>query len=300
MALRVTKTIYFHDSLKEKFPEPIKVEARSVYEALTALQLRDEFNPKKVEERYPCRVEGFDSMDALKDETLVQEIHLYPVVLNASGDNGSWIQIIIGIILIVVAWYLPTTWGYVASVLYATGFSMVLGGVIQLLTPQPKMDGAGSAEDRSKYLGSRGNTVAIGTPIPIVLGRRKVWGHYLSFNVDAGDINGAPDEWYSSVFTDFGEDIHSAVPELNPLPDPGEVDGQSSAVFTGYSPSTGYLNFSPARTLSYGGWVLNFTTGLIVPVITEVGGLVNRVKLDGFDPSELPSTGTSFIFSKAL
>ena len=56
---------------------------------------------------------------------------------------------------------------------------MVAGGLIQMLTPQPKDD----AESRTKYLGAPKNTVAIGTYIPILFGKHRAYGQFLSFEL---------------------------------------------------------------------------------------------------------------------
>ena len=61
---------------------------------------------------------------------------------------------------------------------------MIVGGLIQLLTPVPEID-TGEDGDGSKFLGSTKNTVKIGTRIPVLYGTRKWGGHYLSFDIDA-------------------------------------------------------------------------------------------------------------------
>jgi predicted phage tail protein len=58
----------------------------------------------------------------------------------------------------------------------------LLGGLAQLLAPQPEDD---KDELRNRYLGAPRNTVAIGTRIAIPYGRRKIFGHYLSFDINA-------------------------------------------------------------------------------------------------------------------
>jgi hypothetical protein len=73
------------------------------------------------------------------------------------------------------------------TVLLSMGAGLILGGLMELIMPQPRPSGPGEA---SKYLGAQGNTTRIGTPIPILAGRHKVFGQWFSFNVDAFDSAG--------------------------------------------------------------------------------------------------------------
>jgi hypothetical protein len=60
---------------------------------------------------------------------------------------------------------------------------MILGGILQMLAPTPKSNTGSS--DQSLYVPSNQNTVKIGTRIPLIYGRVRHFGHYLSFNVDS-------------------------------------------------------------------------------------------------------------------
>lgn len=77
----------------------------------------------------------------------------------------------------------------VGSMMFNFGVSLVLGGLLSFLSPAPTLDSSSTAEvEASKYIAAGQNTVKIGTRIPILYGRHKVYGHYLSFNVDAVDV----------------------------------------------------------------------------------------------------------------
>lgn len=58
--------------------------------------------------------------------------------------------------------------------------------------PAPKADSSSTSSEAdpeaSKYLGASGNTVKIGTRIPVMYGENKANGHYISFNVDSKDV----------------------------------------------------------------------------------------------------------------
>ncbi|WP_338494306.1 hypothetical protein VRB23_07085 [Erwinia aphidicola] len=60
---------------------------------------------------------------------------------------------------------------------------MALGGVVQMLTPQPSYNiGASSSTDnKPNYaFGSPVNTVAMGYPVPVLYGQREIGGAIIS------------------------------------------------------------------------------------------------------------------------
>jgi predicted phage tail protein len=174
------KTIYLHGSLKELHPEPIKVHAQTVAEALTILKQYPGFD---VENPIPVRVKGVECRDGVYAQTEETELHVYPA-LAGSGGNGGVLQIIIGAVMVVVGAIMmifPATAPY-GFAIAMSGAMMILGGILQLLAPSPK---SSSNSSQSLYVPSNQNTVKIGTRIPLIYGRVRHFGHYLSFNVDA-------------------------------------------------------------------------------------------------------------------
>lgn len=288
------KTIYLHGYLNDLHPEPIKVVAESVAEALSALALIPAFSPRKGKQ-YSVAIDGFITEASVRDKTDVEEIHVRPVVF-AGGGNGGLFQMIIGALLIVVS-FIPGIAGTpIGTALFNAGVAMILGGVIQMLMPQPKLEGVGEDEMRSQYLGARGNTVAIGTSIPMIFGRHKAYGHYLSFDVDAGDLNTTPAAWYASPLTDFGELTYAAAPEEVPSLDPQEEAGLPIGYFAGLSGST--LSFTPSIDLPQGSVDVMFNNGRTLHCFNSVSGVTNFVTVQGGNTSGLPATGTPIVFSQ--
>lgn len=185
------KTLIFHGSLKTLCPQNFEVEADTVAEALSALQNLKTFQVK-LGEKIAVMIEGFNSRDAIYDKTDVTELHIHPAMLG----SGAWARIIVGTVLVVVGAY------FGIQPLISIGISMVLGGIAQLLAPQPSST---KSEEKSRYLSGQKNTVAIGTRIPILYGRRKVYGHYLSFDIDSTGLNSSPASWYASSFTNYDD-----------------------------------------------------------------------------------------------
>lgn len=293
------KTIYLHGYLNDLHPEPIKVFADSVFEALSALALIPAFNPKKGK-KHEVVVDGFATDASFREKTEVEEIHVRPVVSGAGG-RGGFMQLVIGALLIAVS-FIPVVGQILGATLLngviAAGIGMVLGGVLQMLMPQPQLDGMGKVgeEPRSQYLGARGNTVAIGTCIPIILGRCRAWGHYLSFDVDAGTLNGAPASWYSSPFTNYGETTYSAAPEEVPTLDPQEEAGIPLGTFQSYS--SGVLHFTPAIDLPQGQLDVTFNNGRTLHIQNSVSGVVTSVQVLGGNTDNLPASGTPIVFTQ--
>jgi predicted phage tail protein len=185
------KTIYLHGSLKELHPEPIKVHAQTAAEALSILKQLPGFD---VENPVPVRVKDIECRDALYAPTELTELHVYPALMGGGG-NTNILQVIIGAVLVIVGailWWTGPAGGTMASVgisMMMGGAMVMLGGIIGMLAPSPKY--GSSAGQQSLYIPANQNTVKIGTRIPLVYGRIRHFGHYLSFNVDAKKLDDA-------------------------------------------------------------------------------------------------------------
>ncbi|MBC3945826.1 tail assembly protein [Erwinia persicina] len=107
------------------------------------------------------------------------------------SKRGGVLQIVIGAVALVAAYFtagasftvLGVTASTVTTALTGLGISMALGGVIQMLTPQPNYNiGASSSTDnKPNYaFGSPINTVAMGYPVPVLYGQREIGGAIIS------------------------------------------------------------------------------------------------------------------------
>ena len=118
------------------------------------------------------------------------------------SKNAGVLQIVIGAVALVAAFFTAgaslAAWGAAMSagaitattVLTGIGMSMVLGGVVQLLTPQPSFNtGASSSTDnKPNYaFGSPVNTVAMGYPVPVEYGEHEVGGPIVSAGLYTSD-----------------------------------------------------------------------------------------------------------------
>lgn len=116
------------------------------------------------------------------------DIRIAPVILGSK--NGGWLQVILGVVLVVVGVMLaPTPAGFLSPYLISAGVSMVVGGVMQLLMPQPKMQKPKErAEDTPSYsFNGPVNTLAQGHPVPLHYGEQIVGSAVISAGIEAKD-----------------------------------------------------------------------------------------------------------------
>ncbi|MCO7512651.1 tail assembly protein [Serratia fonticola] len=135
------------------------------------------------------------------------DIRIMPVI--AGSKNAGGFQIILGVAALVGAFFTAGgTMGLYTSALAASGAtatlsatavaavsgltmmgaSMVLGGVMQLMTPQPNfgMSSSQSVENKPSYaFGSPVNTTAQGYPVPVLYGEREIGGAVISAGIYA-------------------------------------------------------------------------------------------------------------------
>ncbi|HGM5490625.1 TPA: tail assembly protein [Serratia fonticola] len=125
------------------------------------------------------------------------DIRIMPVI--AGSKNAGMFQIVIGVAALVGAFF--TAGGTMALLgtqlaagaaavtgLTMMGASMVLGGVMQLMTPQPNfgMSSSQSVENKPSYaFGSPVNTTAQGYPVPVLYGEREIGGAVISAGIYA-------------------------------------------------------------------------------------------------------------------
>jgi predicted phage tail protein len=166
-------------------PEPILIEATNIWDAVEAVTMQIAgFQPDPVTGHKVVKIVGFDTVEAMKRyDTETVDIHIMPAL--AFGKDAGLTQIIIGVVLIAAA---IASGGTTLPLLFGSaGLSMVLGGVMQMMSPQPQLNSGNEEAQRSRYLPSQQNTVAIGTTIPLLYGKYRVPGHILSLNIDATD-----------------------------------------------------------------------------------------------------------------
>lgn len=136
----------------------------------------------------------------MREDVAEEELHnpagrritIAPVVAGAGGKVG---QILLGAALIASAFLVPglgavalfgtTT---LASVAFSIGVSLVLGGVAQMLAPQPKSAGPDEEQQPSYVFNGAVNTQAQGQPVPVGYGRMIVGSAVISAGISVEDV----------------------------------------------------------------------------------------------------------------
>ena len=184
--------IYLHGMLGRKFGKLWKLEVSSAAEAVRAIdvnldgRLKEYWGHKGRDKKYRIKLGDY----AINDESEIRaplgkinEIHIVPVV---KGASSGWGKIIVGAVILIAAIYTQQYWAVegASKMMFAMGTaavgmgaSLVLGGIVQLLTPVPNMNQ--NAGNNADNIGSRifeGNSTAIvqGDSVPIVYGRMLV------------------------------------------------------------------------------------------------------------------------------
>lgn len=112
-----------------------------------------------------------------------RELRIVPVV--SGSKRAGILQTIIGAVIFVASFFVPGMQGWGQSL----GASLVLGGVIQMLSPQSSgLKQSAAPENLPSYaFGSARNTTASGNPVPICIGERDWGGAIISASIYAED-----------------------------------------------------------------------------------------------------------------
>lgn len=191
-----TKVI-LHGALRAVCPyEDLEFVGSSAIDILKALFTQvKEFAPKPGQLPFQVCAVGYSSVEDLYGPLKGNELHIVPD-FRGGKQGAGFIKIALGVALIAAAFFtggisLGALGSLSALDIAFAGASLLLGGLLEVLSPAPKLDFGGIGYERqgdpppSKYLGAPKNTVAIGTRIPILVGEHIAYGHYISFDVQA-------------------------------------------------------------------------------------------------------------------
>lgn len=135
-------------------------------------------------------VRGISDVDQLHEPVGSVSISIVPDVIGAK--NGGLGQILLGAVLIFAS---VMTAGAASPLLAAAspmlmnaGVSMIIGGVIQMLSPQPKMAEQREERKPSYVIDGAVNTMAQGHPVPVGYGRMIVGSAVISAGMSVYQI----------------------------------------------------------------------------------------------------------------
>lgn len=119
------------------------------------------------------------------------DIRIAPVIIGSK--KAGVFQTILGAVLVVAGIVVTgLSWGYAAPVggaMISSGAAMMIGGVIQMLSPmQGGLARRESPDNKPSYaFGGPVNTIAQGNPVPILYGKRRIGGAIISAGIFAED-----------------------------------------------------------------------------------------------------------------
>ncbi|MGK0685193.1 tail assembly protein [Serratia marcescens] len=192
------RTIELGGILGKKFCKEFKYRARDVPHAIRALKgLIPGFEKFMLESKqkgltFAIFVGGNNiSEDQLSMTQGSKNIRIVPVIIGSK--RAGLFQTILGAALIVAAFWTGGTsiaaWGTLSTGLAMTGASMMLGGVIQMLSPQPGgLSVSQDADNKPSYaFGGPINSTAQGNPVGVLYGSREIGGAIISAGIYAED-----------------------------------------------------------------------------------------------------------------
>jgi predicted phage tail protein len=114
-------------------------------------------------------------------------IRIAPII-KGSKNNGIF-QVILGVVLVVVGFFSYGSTTPEGMALIAAGVGSALGGVVQMLSPMPKVSGTGEEDGNNPSTGFGGpvTTTSAGHPVPLLYGEFEVGGAVLSGGIYAED-----------------------------------------------------------------------------------------------------------------
>ena len=120
-----------------------------------------------------------------------QEIRIVPVIIGSK--KAGVFQTILGAVLVVAGIVVTgLTWGYAAPVggaMINLGAAMMVGGVVQMLSPQVGgLASRQSPDNKPSYaFGGPVNSTAQGNPVGVLYGKRRIGGAVISAGIYAED-----------------------------------------------------------------------------------------------------------------
>jgi predicted phage tail protein len=112
------------------------------------------------------------------------DIRIAPVMVGAK--SGGILQFVLGAVLVIAGTF--TSWSG-GTALISMGVSMMLGGVVQMLSPQQNQSSAADKVENGASYNFNGpvNTTAQGNPVPVLYGRMIVGSAVISAGILAQD-----------------------------------------------------------------------------------------------------------------
>lgn len=193
------KLIQLHGELAKKYGAIHKLAVKNVAEAIRALSANFPDFPKHLiesEDRHVAYHVVVDNTTISEEELTYPasaEIHLIPVVMGAGSASTKYIVgaalVVVGVAVGVLAGWTGVG-GIAASFMIKSGAALILAGVVQSLSPQPKAPEPPERPDNKPSYNFNGpvNTTSQGQPVPIAYGRVLVGSAIISASITVDSL----------------------------------------------------------------------------------------------------------------
>ncbi|ECY5867520.1 tail assembly protein [Salmonella enterica subsp. diarizonae] len=188
----------------QRFGKRISLDIKTAAEGVYALAMQiPGFRQRMSEGWYQIRIAGEDvseqTLSARLHEPLPPGVVIHIVPRMEGAKSGGVFQVVLGAVAVVAAFWTGgasmAAWGALSTGLFTAGASMMLGGVAQMLTPQPKAPSIHSADNgkQNTYFSSLENMVAQGNPVPVPYGEIMTGSRRISQELSTRDES-SPDK----------------------------------------------------------------------------------------------------------
>lgn len=203
------RQIHLYGQLGKRYGRTHRLDVASPAEAIRAM---DANHPGFMDEMLALGRQGYGyriahgargTIGVNKGEELGQpvsgDIRITPVL--EGSKKGGIGQILAAVVIIIAAVYTGGTAAAagggifgasttaVASSMMSAGIAMAIGGVIQLLSPQPKAAEKGGSEGTSYLFDGAANTMAQGHPVPVGYGEMIVGSAVISAGIEVDQVH---------------------------------------------------------------------------------------------------------------
>lgn len=338
--LQATVRVVLHGRLRRKFGAEYNLGVSTPAAALAALMvLVPGFRAALSEGEYRVRRgtfrKGVDLGEAALGIRVVPggEMHIIPVA--RGGKRGGAGKVILGTVMVIAAVALmqpellavsagaefgtaagltataslgfatPLIGSFTIGNLALAGGAMILGGIMQMISPQPKSQNAQTTN--SFLLSGLGNTVQQGVPVPVVYGKTRVGSVVVSAGYSAEDYT--PDNALMQPAVVGNGFEPTTTGGTTPAGDPTEAIGTSGPINDGQGPVTESGDTGAGGGGGKGGGggggaredpdtLRSKATVRIIDVLSEgpIGGLVDGAKSIFFNGTPLQANDGSYNF----
>lgn len=185
--------VMLYGDLRE-FGNRHQLAVNSAAEAIRALTIQIEgLRAKLSQGGYFVRIAKHDVSPESIETDIHREINdddVIHIVPEAAG-GGRFGQILVGIALIVASFYVPMA-GWAAQAVLASGISLTVGGIAQLLIKPPSFNASqGSDQSRTSSFTNLDNIAPQGAHVPIAYGYLEVGSVVISQSIESYDLTAA-------------------------------------------------------------------------------------------------------------